>query len=606
MMMDNEYLDYLKSLIEVLPDKPGVYQFFDSKNDIIYIGKAGNLKKRVASYFTRTKYENYKLKILVGKIADIKHIIVTDESDALLLENNLIKKYKPRYNVQLKDDKSFPWICIKNEPFPRVFITRNLIRDGSIYYGPYTSVNMVRTLLELIRQLFPLRTCKYNLTKENIKSQKFKVCLEYHMGNCKAPCVGNQNIDEYKESVKYVQQILKGNIFQVIEHLKGLMNKYAEEYKFEQAQIIKGKINILEKYRSKSMIVNPKIDDIEVYSIAEDDDTAFVNYLRVVSGSIVQAQTFEIKKKLDESAEDLLSIAIVEIRQRIGSTAGEIIVPVEIDLPLAQIKYTIPKRGEKKQLLNLSERNAKFHMLEKRKQRKLIKPDIKVDRILGTVMKDLRLKEKPVHIECFDNSNIMGKSPAAACVVFKNARPSKKDYRHFTIKTVTGPNDFASMEEVIYRRYNRILNEKGSLPQLLIVDGGKGQLNAAKKSLEKLNLRGKTAIIGVAKRLEEIYFPGDKVPLYINKNSETLRLIQQIRNEAHRFGIKLHRVKRAKAMMMSELDDIKGIGEKTRNELLKKLGSVNKIIETDPDEIVRLIGRKKTEILLEALNKNKK
>ena len=604
--MDNEYLDYLKSLIEVLPDKPGVYQFFDSKNDIIYIGKAGNLKKRVASYFTRTKYENYKLKILVGKIADIKHIIVTDESDALLLENNLIKKYKPRYNVQLKDDKSFPWICIKNEPFPRVFITRNLIRDGSIYYGPYTSVNMVRTLLELIRQLFTLRTCKYNLTKENIKSQKFKVCLEYHMGNCKAPCVGNQNIDEYKESVKYVQQILKGNIFQVIEHLKGLMNKYAEEYKFEQAQIIKGKINILEKYRSKSMIVNPKIDDIEVYSIAEDDDTAFVNYLRVVSGSIVQAQTFEIKKKLDESAEDLLSIAIVEIRQRIGSTAGEIIVPVEIDLPLAQIKYTIPKRGEKKQLLNLSERNAKFHMLEKRKQRKLIKPDIKVDRILGTVMKDLRLKEKPVHIECFDNSNIMGKSPAAACVVFKNARPSKKDYRHFTIKTVTGPNDFASMEEVIYRRYNRILNEKGSLPQLLIVDGGKGQLNAAKKSLEKLNLRGKTAIIGVAKRLEEIYFPGDKVPLYINKNSETLRLIQQIRNEAHRFGIKLHRVKRAKAMMMSELDDIKGIGEKTRNELLKKLGSVNKIIETDPDEIVRLIGRKKTEILLEALNKNKK
>jgi excinuclease ABC subunit C len=426
------------------------------------------------------------------------------------------------------------------------------------------------------------------------------------MGNCKAPCVGNQNIDEYKESVKYVQQILKGNIFQVIEHLKGLMNKYAEEYKFEQAQIIKGKINILEKYRSKSMIVNPKIDDIEVYSIAEDDDTAFVNYLRVVSGSIVQAQTFEIKKKLDESAEDLLSIAIVEIRQRIGSTAGEIIVPVEIDLPLAQIKYTIPKRGEKKQLLNLSERNAKFHMLEKRKQRKLIKPDIKVDRILGTVMKDLRLKEKPVHIECFDNSNIMGKSPAAACVVFINARPSKKDYRHFTIKTVTGPNDFASMEEVIYRRYNRILNEKGSLPQLLIVDGGKGQLNAAKKSLEKLNLRGKTAIIGVAKRLEEIYFPGDKVPLYINKNSETLRLIQQIRNEAHRFGIKLHRVKRAKAMMMSELDDIKGIGEKTRNELLKKLGSVNKIIETDPDEIVRLIGRKKTEILLEALNKNKK
>jgi excinuclease ABC subunit C len=600
-MMDNEYLDYLKSLIEVLPDKPGVYQFIDNKNEVIYIGKARNLKKRVTSYFTRTKYENNKLKILVRKIADIKHIIVANESDALLLENNLIKKYKPRYNVQLKDDKSFPWICVKNEPFPRIFITRNLIRDGSIYYGPYTSVNMVRTLLELIRQLFPLRTCKFNLTEENIKNKKFKVCLEYHMGNCKAPCVGKQTKNEYEVSIKYVQQILKGNIFQVIEHLKGLMNKYAEEYKFEQAQIIKEKINILEKYRSKSMIVNPKINDIEVYSLAEDDDSAFVNYLRIVNGSIVQAQTFEIKKKLDESIAELLSIAIVEIRQRIGSIAKEIIVPVEIELPLAQIKYTIPKRGEKKQLLDLSERNAKFLMLEKRKQRELMKPDIKVDRILVTVMKDLRLKEKPVHIECFDNSNIMGKNPAAACVVFKNARPSKKDYRHFTIKTVTGPDDYASMEEVIYRRYKRILNEKESLPQLLIIDGGKGQLNAATKSLEKLNLRGKTAIIGIAKRLEEIYFPGDNIPLYINRNSETLRLIQQIRNEAHRFGIKLHRNKRAKAMIMSELDNIKGIGEKTRNELLKKIGSVDKIIKTDHEVIISLIGKKKTEILFNGL-----
>lgn len=603
MMLENEYLDYLKSLIEVLPDKPGVYQFLDSKNEVIYIGKARNLKKRVASYFTRTKYENNKLKILVGKIADIKYIIVQNESDALLLENNLVKKFKPRYNVQLKDDKSFPWICVRNEPFPRVFMTRNLIRDGSIYYGPYTSVNMVRTLLELIRQLFPLRTCKFNLTEENINNRKFKVCLEYHMGNCKAPCVGIQNKVEYEESIKYVHQILKGNIFQVIEHLKGLMSQYAQEYKFEQAQLVKEKINILEKYRSKSMIVNPKIDDIEVYSIAEEDESAFVNYLRIVNGSIVQAQTFEIRKKLDESAADLLSIAIVEIRQRIGSTAGEIIVPVEIDLPLPLIKYTIPKRGEKKQLLDLSERNAKFHMLEKRKQSEIAKPEIRVDRILDTVMKDLRLKEKPFHIECFDNSNIMGKNPAAACVVFKNARPSKKDYRHFTIKTVKGSNDFASMEEVIYRRYKRILDENDSLPQLLIIDGGKGQLNAATKSLEKLNIRGKTAIIGVAKRLEEIYFPGDRVPLYINKNSETLRLIQQIRNEAHRFGIKLHRGKRDKEMIKSELDEIKGIGEKTRNELLKKLGSVDQILKTDYEIIVKLIGRKKTGILLEALKK---
>lgn len=606
MMIDNDYIDYLKSLIEVLPDKPGVYQFLDNKDEIIYIGKARSLKKRVASYFGRSKYENYKLKILVSKIADIKHIIVADESDALLLENNLVKKYKPRYNVQLKDDKSFPWICVKNEPFPRVFITRNVIRDGSIYYGPYTSVNMVRTLLELIRQLFPLRTCKYSLTDENIKNQKFKVCLEYHMGNCKAPCVGKQQRDEYEESVKFVRQILKGNIFQVIDHLKGLMNQYAEEYKFEQAQVIKEKINILEKYRSKSMIVNPGIDDIEVYSIAEEAEIAFVNYLRIISGSIVQAQTFEIKKKLDESIADLLSIAIVEIRQRIESSAKEIIIPIEIDLPLARIKFTIPQRGEKKKLLELSERNAKFHMLEKRKQRELVKPEIRVDRILGTVMKDLRLKEKPVHIECFDNSNIMGKSPAAACVVFKNARPSKKDYRHFSIKTVSGPNDYASMEEVIYRRYKRIIEENTSLPQLIIIDGGKGQLNAATNSLKKLDLKGKTAVIGIAKRLEEIYFPGDKIPLYINKNSETLRLIQQIRNEAHRFSIKLHRGKRNKAMIISELDNIKGIGEKTRNELLKKLGSVDKIMHANPEEIVHLIGRNKAEILFKALNKSTK
>src|SRR4030042_3651904 len=606
MMLENEYIDYLKSLVEVLPDKPGIYQFFDNKGEIIYIGKARNLKKRVSSYFTKTINQNNKLKILTRKIADIKHFIVKDESDALLLENNLIKKYQPRYNVQLKDDKSFPWICVKNEPFPRVFITRNLMRNGSVYDGPYTSVNMVRTLLELIRQLFPLRTCNYNLTTENIVNQRFKACLEYHLGNCKAPCVVYQTEIEYEESLKYVHQILQGNIFQVIKHLKGLMSEYSGEYKFEQAQIIKDKISILEKYRSKSTIVNPRIDNIEVYSIAEEDTAAYVNYLRVVNGAIVQTQIFELKKKLDESVQDLLSLAIVEIRQRMGSTAKEIIVPVKTDLHLGNIKFTIPHRGEKKQILDLSERNAKFYMLEKRKQRELTRPETKIERILGTVMKDLRLKEKPVHIECFDNSNIMGKSPAAACVVFINAKPSKKDYRHFTIKTVKGPNDYASMEEVIYRRYKRIMDEKKSLPQLLIIDGGKGQLSAATKSLEKLSLRGKTAIIGVAKRLEEIYFPDDKVPLYIDKNSETLRLIQQIRNEAHRFGIKLHRDKRNKIMMQSELDNIKGIGEKTRDELLKKYGSVNSIMKADPAEIISLIGKNRTEILLKALNKNLK
>jgi excinuclease ABC subunit C len=603
-MTDNKNINYLKSLVEVLPDDPGVYQFFDNKGEIIYIGKARNLKKRVTSYFSNAKLQNNKLRILVNRIADIKHIIVESESDALLLENNLIKKYQPRYNVQLKDDKSFPWICVKNEPFPRVFITRNIVRDGSLYYGPYTSVNMVRTLLELIRQLFPLRTCNYKLTPENIENQKFKVCLEYHMGNCKGPCVGYQNEINYNESIKFVHQILKGNIFQVIEHLKGMMADYAGEYKFEEAQLIKDKISILERYRSKSMIVNPNIDDIEVFSLAEKGSEAYVNFLRIIKGAIVQAQTFELKKKLDESENDLLSLAIVEIRGRMNSVAKEIIVPFKPDLKLERVKFIIPSRGEKKKLLELSERNAKFHMLEKSKQLELSKKETRSDRILSTVMKDLRLKDIPVHIECFDNSNIMGKNPAAACVVFKNAKPSKKDYRHFTIKTVIGPDDYASMEEIIYRRYKRILEEKESLPQLLIIDGGKGQLSAATKSLEKLNLRGKTAIIGIAKRLEEIYFPEDKVPLYINKNSETLKLIQQIRNEAHRFGIKLHRKKRERSMLVSELDGIEGIGEATRDKLLKKFGSVDLILKTDPAEIELIIGKSRTKALLNALNKN--
>jgi excinuclease ABC subunit C len=603
-MNDNEYIDHLKSLVEVLPDDPGVYQFFDNKGEIIYIGKARNLKKRVVSYFSNAKLQNNKLRILVRKIADIKHIIVESESDALLLENNLIKKYQPRYNVQLKDDKSFPWICVKNEHFPRVFITRNIIRDGSLYYGPYTSVNMVRTLLELVRQLFPLRTCNYKLIKENIVNQKFKVCLEFHMGNCKAPCVGYQTENEYNESIKYVHQILKGNIFQVIEHLKAIMTEFAGKYKFEEAQLIKDKINILERYRSKSTIVNPKIDDIEVFSIAENESEAYVNYLRIIKGAVVQAQTFEMKKKLDESKSDLLSLAVVEIRERMNSTAKEIIVPFEPDLRMDKVKFIVPERGEKKKLLELSERNAKFHMLEKRKQVESAKKETGSERILSTVMKDLRLKDKPVHIECFDNSNIMGKNPAAACVVFKNAKPSKKDYRHFSIKTVSGPNDYASMEEIIFRRYKRILEENESLPQLLIIDGGKGQLSAATKSLEKLNLRGKTAIIGIAKRLEEIYFPEDKVPLYINKNSETLKLIQQIRNEAHRFGIRLHRIKRENSMLVSELDNIKGIGEETRDKLLKKFGSMDLILKADPAEIELIIGKNRTKILLNALNIN--
>jgi len=601
MNVEYPHIDYLKSLIEVIPDKPGIYQFISNQGEILYVGKARNLKKRVSSYFTRNKPENNKLRILIKKTAEIKHFVVSDESDALLLENNLIKKHQPRYNVLLKDDKTFPWICVKNELFPRVFITRNVIRDGSIYYGPYTSVTMVKTLLDLIRQLFPIRNCKLNLSEENIKQKKFKACLEYHMGNCKAPCEGLQTRQDYEEALTQIHEILKGNIFQVVEYLKKLMDSYAKTMEFEQAQLVKQKIEILEKYRSKSTIVNPKIKDAEVYSIADEKHSAYINYLKVINGSVVQTQTLELKKRLDESVPDLLSMAIIEIRQRTGSQTKEIIVPQKIDLAIQGANFTVPLRGDKKHLLNLSERNAKFYQLEKRKQMELMKPEMKISRKYATIMKDLYLADQPDHIECFDNSNIQGKNPVAACVVFKKLKPSRKDYRHFNIKTVTGPNDYESMEEVIFRRYQRILNENGSLPTLIIIDGGKGQLNAALKSIEKLGLRGKIAVIGIAKRLEEICFPGDSVPLYIDKNSETLKIIQQIRNEAHRFGVKFHRNKRSKDMIVSELDHIEGIGEKTREKLLLSFGSVKAIKNADKQEIIDLIGERKTHILLQGL-----
>jgi len=598
MIIENLHINYLKSLVEIIPEKPGIYQFINKQGDILYIGKARNLKKRVSSYFTRGRFENNKLKILVRKVADIKHFIVSDESDALLLENNMIKKYQPRYNVMLKDDKTFPWICVKNEAFPRVFLTRNVIRDGSVYYGPYTSVNMVKTLLELVRQLFPLRNCKLNLTEENIKNKKFKVCLEFHLGNCKGPCEGHQSGKDYEESLNHVHQILKGNIFQVVEHLKSMMDSYSKELRYEEAQILKNKIEILQKYRSKSTIVNPKISDVEVYSIANEEHAAFVNCLKVINGAVVQTQTLELKKKLDESVSDLLLMAIIELRQRTNSQTREIIVPAEINMPFPGITVTVPKRGDKKHLLELSERNTRFYLMERKKQKELTKPEIRISRIYKTLMQDLRLVEKPEHIECFDNSNIQGKNPVAACVVFKNLKPSKKDYRHFNIKTVNGPNDYASMEEIIYRRYKRMVDEKHSLPNLIIIDGGKGQLNVAVKSLENIGISGKTAIIGIAKKLEEIYFPGDSVPLYIDKNSETLKIIQHIRNEAHRFSINFHRDKRSKSMITSELDNIKGIGEKTKEILLLSFGSLEAIKKSDRQQLITLIGRKKTDILL--------
>ena len=559
----------LEIQLQTLPNSPGVYQYFDTNDTIIYVGKAKNLKKRVSSYFTKT-HENGKTRILVKKIANIKHIVVETETDALLLENNLIKKHKPRYNVLLKDDKSYPWICIKNERFPRVFQTRRLIKDGSEYFGPYTSVKTVYTLLDLIRGLYQLRTCNYDLSQEKIEAGKYKVCLEYHLGNCKGACEGHETVEEYEENIKAIREILKGNFKDSLQRFKKQMHSLAKDMHFEEAQKVKEKIDVLENYQAKSTIVNPKINNVDVFSIVSDESYAYVNFLQISLGSIVRSHTLEIKKKLDETDKELLEIAIVEIRQRFNSQSKEIYVPFKIDFG-DDVKVTIPKLGDKKHILDLSIRNAKYYRLEQLKQVKIVDPDRHANRIMAQMKADLRLKVEPRHIECFDNSNIQGTNPVAACVVFKNGKPSKKDYRHFNIKTVEGPDDFASMEEVVYRRYKRLLDEKKSLPQLIIIDGGKGQLSSALKSLDALNLRGKIAIIGIAKRLEELFYPNDPIPLYLDKKSETLKIIQQLRNEAHRFGIEHHRNKRSKGALNTELETIPGVGEKTKPRQLRTL-----------------------------------
>ncbi len=599
----NGNIDYLKNLISVLPGKPGIYQFFDSYGKIIYIGKAKNLKKRVSSYFSK-QHESRKTALLVRNISNIKHMVVESEQDALLLENNLIKKYQPRYNIRLKDDKSYPWICIKNEPFPRVFKTRNLIRDGSKYFGPYTSIYTVRTLLELFKSEYKLRTCNYLLTDENIKSGKYKVCLEYHIGNCEGPCEGLLSGEKYNQAIEDITNILKGNISGVIKHLELRMADMATEMNFEEAQRIKEKYDSLKRYQSKSTIVSPTITDVDVYTIDHDQKFAYINYLKVIKGAIIQTFTLEIKKSLDESPEELLLAGIVDIRQKIFSNAREILVPFLPKTKLKDVTFKVPKRGDKKKLLDLSYRNAKYFRMEKDKQLVLKNPKIREDRILKTIKKDLQLKELPAKIECFDNSNLQGSNPVAACVVFKNVKPLKKEYRHYNIKTIEGPNDFASMEEVVYRRYKRLTEENKELPQLIVVDGGKGQLSSAVSALEKLNLRGKIAIIGIAKRLEEIYFPGDSVPLYINKNSETLKVIQQLRDEAHRFGISFHRNKRSKNISTSELNQIKGIGEKTVKKLLLDFKSVRNIKETDKELIIKSIGPAKAEIVYNYFHQN--
>jgi excinuclease ABC subunit C len=578
----------LEIQLKTLPDEPGVYQYFDADGIILYVGKAKNLKKRVSSYFTK-QHDYGKTKVLVKKIASIKHIVVNSETDALLLENNLIKKYQPRYNVLLKDDKSYPWICIKNERFPRVFSTRRVIKDGSEYFGPYTSMKTVSTLLDLIKGLFKLRTCNYDLSEQKITDGKYKVCLEYHLGNCKGPCEGFQTIEDYNEGIKAIREILKGNFKDSLLQFKQQMKYFAESLQFEDAQIIKEKIEVLENYQAKSTIVNPKISNVDVFSIVSDESYAYVNFLQLSYGSIIRSHTLEIKKKLQESDKELLELAIIELRQRFHSNSKEIYVPFKINLG-EDVKVFVPQLGDKKHILDLSIRNAKYQRLEQLKQVKIVDPDRHANRIMAQMKADLRLKEEPRHIECFDNSNIQGTNPVAACVVFKNGKPSKKDYRHFNIKTVEGPDDFASMEEVVFRRYKRLLDEKQSLPQLIIIDGGKGQLSSALKSLDALQLRQKIAIIGIAKRLEELFYPDDPIPLYLDKKSETLKIIQQLRNEAHRFGIEHHRNKRSKSALNTELETIPGIGEKTIVELLKEFKSAKRVANAKLDELEEIVG----------------
>ena len=589
--------------LQTLPDTAGVYQFFDAKDTILYIGKAKNLKKRVRSYFNK-EHEYGKTNVLVKKIRAIKHIVVASETDALLLENNLIKKYQPRYNVLLKDDKSYPWICIKKERFPRVFSTRRVIKDGSEYFGPYTSIKTVYTLLDLIKGLFSLRTCNYDLAEDKIANQKYKVCLEFHLGNCKGACEGKEFEADYLQNLASVREILKGNFKNSLSVFKNQMKTLSADLRFEEAQVLKEKISILENYQSKSTIVNPKISDVEVYSIVSDERYAYVNFLQVSHGAIIRAHTMELKKKLDEPDPELLSLAITEIRYRFKLQSDEIYVPFKVDLS-TNLKVTIPKLGDKKHLLDLSLRNAKYQRLEQLKQIKITDPDRHTKRIMNQMKSDLRLDKAPTHIECFDNSNIQGTHPVAACVVFKNGKPSKKEYRHFNIKTVEGPDDFASMTEVVYRRYKRLLDEGQPLPQLIIIDGGKGQLSAALKSLNELGLREKIAIIGIAKRLEELFYPNDPIPLYLDKKSETLKIIQQLRNEAHRFGIEHHRNRRSKSALKSELESIPGIGDKTRIQLLQTFKSAQRVSFAKLDELEHIVGKSKAQKIYNFYNNKK-
>ncbi len=591
----------IHSSVPDLPDNPGVYQFIDASGTILYVGKARNLRKRVASYFSGN--QTGKTRVMLSRAADLRHIVVDNESEALLLENSLIKKHQPRYNILLKDDKTYPYICIKNEHFPRVFMTRKLIADGSSYFGPYTSVPAVRTLLEMIRQLFQIRSCSLPLNEKQIGEGKFKVCLEFHIGNCKAPCTGLVSRSEYDQNIMKIRQIIRGDMSSVTAHLEKEMKNYAAELRFEEAQKIKEKLDILSRYRSRSVVVNSSVRNVDVFGCSEDENSLYVSYMKVVEGAIVQTWSVELKLRLEEEQESVLSTAVTEIRQRVSSDSREIIVPVMPDIREEGIRYSVPKRGDRLKLLQLAERNALFFKLERHKKAAAKSRENRTERNLEKMKKDLHMPLLPVHIECFDNSNIQGESAVAACVVFRNGKPSNREYRHFNIKSVTGPDDYASMEEVIYRRYRRMLDEDKPLPQLIVIDGGKGQLSSAVKSLETLGLRGRITVIGIAKKLEEIYFPGDSVPIYLDRNSITLKIIQHLRNEAHRFGINFHRNRRSAGMNSSILDEIPGIGEKTKEKLLKRFGSARRAAEASSEELEGAIGKQKAAIVIAALQK---
>ena len=591
-----------KIILKTIPEDPGVYQFLSSDKSIIYVGKAKNLKKRVSSYFQKN-IKSRKTLNLVKNTKYVEHVVVHSESDALLLENSLIKKNQPKYNILLRDDKTYPWICIKNEPFPRVFVTRKLVKDGSQYFGPFTSFKTINTIMGIIKQLYSLRNCNYNLSSKNIEQKKFKVCLEYHLGNCLGGCEGKESLEDYEKNILAIKQILKGNVNESKRNFKKEMIKFSNNQEYEKAQKIKEKIQLLENYQSKSTVVSSKLNNIDVFSIISDSESAFVNFLQVAHGKIIRFHNQEVKKKLNEDDEKILSLMILSIREKYNSTSKNIISHINLENQI-NLKFIIPRSGDNKKLLDLSIKNAKAFRFERNKQTQLVDPERHINRIMEQMRIDLKMKEEPRHIECFDISNIQGTNNVASCVVFINGKPSKKLYRKFNIKTIDGQNDFGSMQEVVFRRYKRLLDEKQDLPDLIVIDGGKGQLSSAVKSLKELDLDNKISVLGIAKRLEELYFPNDSIPLYLNKKSETLKVIQQLRNEAHRFGVSFHRDKRSKLSLSSGLDNIHGIGENTKNKLLKKFKSISKLKKADEKEIIDLIGKSKAEKVMNYLKES--